>query len=1059
MARDPPHLFIPGRFLTTGYAACFLWPLLAGMVFLAFDRDHRDRAARIIDVLNVRPVSNLAIATGRLVALVAAGWLAAATFAAVLQIGGLAGDHLTRDGNWDGWLGPVEPWSLAGFLFADAPAALALWCALVMFLTAVVRNRAVVVVTALALLGLYAWLLLQVPLRLLPTVSMLSGLGGFASDMLPRFLTTASGVQHAMEFLAAGGLAALAAACMERVDGWRKRPVLVCGAGLVLAAGSGLAVLAKPAFDEGSQRAAWLDAHVLNREAPRADVTRVTAKVAIEPAKTLDIGVTLDMRLPDDDTGNDLVFCLNPGLRVVDLHVDGRRIPYRSESGLLFLAAAEFANRETTLRLTATGVPDARFAYLDSGVDPQAMGIADGYLRNLGAEPMIFSEDYAVLLPGLRWLPASGVNLTDHRPDFFEFDAEVTVPSDWHAVAPGRRTPLGATENSRRFRFRSASPVADVGVVAGRFERRVASRSGIEFELLVHPSHGRSADYFGTAREPALRSIEMQLEQAKRVGLPYPYERFSVVEVPGTLRGFGGGSHMDTVLALPGIALLREYGLPTVRKLMPALGAYPTMLFYTMNDFSGGDPHIALWRSMVRFRAAATGDGAAALDLLTERLTQGVLFGYQPSFFSAHRFDASGSEGPVVEAFDRLMGRGEAVDAELERSAAHVAASSAFVDSVLVDLPFSTDPRMAFEMLNFKGGLLAKTLRHGWSADATAALLRELLRRHGGGTYTLDELKAVAESAGAPLGSVVGDWWAQSALPAFTVSPLEAYRLKDGPGGPRYQLRVHVCNDEAVPGLVRMHCRGDARASFALGRPVPVAPGMCVELGEVIGFRPTAAGIDPYLSRNGSMIRLVVPNIDAEQMIGTEPLIGPQESAWRPPESEGVLVDDLDAGFSQDEGQGSVSDLRIWRRKPTWIRAETPRSWGKYVRSAVWSEPGQGSRSATFRAELPTPGRSRLEYHLPGPHIDILGGSVGMSVRHVTGRRELGLYEMMLVERTDEGEKRTPIEFDGSIAEEGWNRVGDFDLTSSNVSLVVTDRTDGEVVVADAIRWRTLEDR
>ena len=72
---------------------------------------------------------------------------------------------------------------------------------------------------------------------------------------------------------------------------------------------------------------------------------------------------------------------------------------------------------------------------------------------------------------------------------------------------------------------------------------------------------------------------------------------------------------------------------------------------------------------------------------------------------------------------------------------------------------------------------------------------------------------------------------------------------------------------------------------------------------------------------------------------------------------------------------------------------------------------------------------------------------------------------MTLVERLDAsanggddqaGYKHTPIEFDGSIAAEGWNHLGDFDLQSPHVALVVTDQTDGEVVVADAIRWRPL---
>jgi len=48
-------------------------------------------------------------------------------------------------------------------------------------------------------------------------------------------------------------------------------------------------------------------------------------------------------------------------------------------------------------------------------------------------------------------------------------------------------------------------------------------------------------------------------------------------------------------------------------------------------------------------------------------------------------------------------------------------------------------------------------------------------------------------------------------------------------------------------------------------------------------------------------------------------------------------------------------------------------------------------------------------------------------------------------------------QFDGSVAEPGWNDLGRFVLQEGETQVVVTDETSGNVVIADAIRWRPSE--
>jgi len=66
---------------------------------------------------------------------------------------------------------------------------------------------------------------------------------------------------------------------------------------------------------------------------------------------------------------------------------------------------------------------------------------------------------------------------------------------------------------------------------------------------------------------------------------------------------------------------------------------------------------------------------------------------------------------------------------------------------------------------------------------------------------------------------------------------------------------------------------------------------------------------------------------------------------------------------------------------------------------------------------------------------------------------ELGSYDMALVA---DG-KRIPIPFDGAAAEVGWNKVGEYEFSSTSVRLEISSRTDGEMVIADAIRWAPLD--
>ena len=91
----------------------------------------------------------------------------------------------------------------------------------------------------------------------------------------------------------------------------------------------------------------------------------------------------------------------------------------------------------------------------------------------------------------------------------------------------------------------------------------------------------------------------------------------------------------------------------------------------------------------------------------------------------------------------------------------------------------------------------------------------------------------------------------------------------------------------------------------------------------------------------------------------------------------------------------------------------------------------------------PSTGRWRLDYHLPvDPQSG--GGFAGQQ----------GPYDAKLVV----GEHEQPVEFDASIAEQGWNHLGDFQVDAPDVRVVVSNlASSGFVIYADAIRWTPMD--
>ena len=1053
------------RYLLPEIAPPVLWLCLVGVLFAAVEVRKRDVRAEARDA---KPISNVALLAARAAALATAAWLPLLVAAAVAWLLGPIG------GVFGWWAGDaLAPWSLAAFVFVDAPTVLVLWSAVTVLLAALLRHAWAAAAIGLALLGLLTWGLVRLPAYLWPALSPLSSHGASVSDIAPRLVDFGVLAQRGALWLLAAACVAFAAAHHPRED--RRRPPLRITGGAFFVVGMAiLGVLTMSAAAGLSQRDDWLAAHrAAAAQLAMPDVDHVSGTVAIDPhdSTPLALDIALRLRAPPEQPLAQLVLSFNPALAVSHLRVDNQPAPFTHERGLLTVQLAEpiAPGDAVTVAVSADGVPDANFAYLDSMLDWRRRPAGNG-LHLLGTEASLFERDYVALMPAVHWLPTAGASVGatpgEARPaDYFTVALEVSVPAGWLVAGPGRRHGQDGA-----FAFRPPAPVPAVALFAARFERRAIDVDGVELAWLLSPKHTRNADYFASAAANLKANVESTFSHVKALGLPYPYDGFTLVEVPSRLRGYGGGWRMDTALVQPGILALKEQGFPTAHfrpRPQPGVGDSAVARFHQLglffaNDRSGVNAHRALARNLLLFQtSAAAGRDAAALDFVCQELLARHLTNPAPfqAAFSARLFDVQRSFGAgLIETVRGFLGyppaRGilwlglPATDAEVwER-----ASSSSLVEA-------GGDVRTAgLEAFLLRGGAVAHTILDGLGVSKAVAALARLRADFQGRRFTAEDFAAALGDEAGPL---LGDWLHDAAMPGFLVSAARVRRLADDEQGqPRYESRVHVHNDENAPGLLRLAATEHGFWGGLRSDPVRVGPKAAVEIGWITPAKLDQLWLLPYLSLNRAPMRLVL----APDASGSDDVLnGSRNSAWRPP-TQGVVVDDLDPGFGVETGDADQNRRRpranparstVLGHRPSadgscWRRAVSS-AWGKYWRTIVRCPPGDGERRLVFMAELPRAGRWELALHNPdrvtpalGEHTGFTGGT---GAQFLFG--ELGAYDIRL---HADGEA-VAVAFDGASAAPGWRRLGEFDLRAGTVHVSMSNRTDGETVVADAIRW------
>ncbi|MYC24544.1 MAG: hypothetical protein F4X56_01330 [Gammaproteobacteria bacterium] len=1105
-SRIPMLSVISPRYIMSFLGSSFIALFCVGVLLLTFDQIKRDEVTRIQEVMSSKPFSDLELLTGRLLGVAVTITIPMLFFLVLIVIYGILADVFSiKFGE------PIELWSVVSFMLLDIVPNFVFFGSMVIFLSLLLKSRLLALLLTLGCLFSLFWLNSRLSLDVSRPLQTVSGDVIFPSELIPTLLTPIVVFNRIALLLMSAGFLFWSSSLLARVTPTRSRNSVMGG----VCFGLGLFVIGTmfgvQALNNNRVHQ-WLavhDAHFNPSAFP--DVHEIRGSVAIKPGRTLVLDLKLDVTVDVDQDVDFILFSLNPGYDISELAVAGEEVfDHKFNHGLLKIPKQYFNSDLNELEITAKGRPDSRFAYLDS-VDTlsKIVGPDVRQLRQLGTENAIFRSNFVVLPPGIKWYPTSGTATNEdawelRKRDFFTLKIDVSVPRRWLVAGPAKRETLDDDKRAK-YRFQQASPLPEFALVGSKFKSASIEVEGISFELLYAQVHQKQFDRFAQLGDSIRQVIKWRLDTISPQGFDYPYESFTLVEVPSTLRVFGGGSEMDTIMCPPGLVMLRESTMPTTTlktrfegsrqevmeeygmteeqyngTIVSSIGAYLTHPLFESNV------HLSLSRSLLRQQTGATGDGAfplnTLLDLMVSSLSNyfGDSFDFQlasnPTIFNF------GSIEPI-KIFQSFRGEDEGrVPSDVARKVHRMRNAPDVWDTVATLSLFTPvdgkNRDLKVRALKLRTQRFEKLLRDSLGSSNIPPFVLDLKNRFRGEAITFEEFNAVVAEHGVDLTELANDLMRTADLPGFLASNPSMLQL-ESVEQPKYETSFAIQNNEEVPGPVKLsvtYQNGDdylgRYGSQAHPSLLTISVGAKQSLQVVVeSLNPVQhILVEPYLSLNRMNLRLALPESDhfrEQELVGNDkPFLKSITEIDQLPgaSNTSITIDDLDPGFSIVELGRPSSSTNVFSRffRRLFGTKDVPMDQGlpkyslfDYFEQIGWHRWTDPSAFGRYRHTLAIArrgdGLAFAKFHTALPsagtwelEYHLPESMFFEEVRALgSGRSQtVGVYFGTVYLEILNGANSKSKSLDASNLTSGWHSIGTFDLPAEAVDVLVSNKSD-----------------
>ena len=774
-----------------------------------------------------------------------------------------------------------------------------------------------------------------------------------------------------------------------------------------------------------------------------------------------------------------IYFSLNPGLKVTGVTVDDTQVQFGQKVHIceIVLPQSIKTGRSGALKIQYTGVINEGAAYLDITEEKRQEPFYI-WLYQIPKKYAFVTPDYVLLTPEVLWYPKiglpSGVGFPDRldKP-FIDFTLKVSTKSDLTAISQGVVT----RQTDGRFEFLPDNPLTAVSLIVGPYLKETIMVDSIEFGLYTMTNHkyyiehlSAISDTLGDIIHDTFQDFEVRLD------LNYPYKRLNLIEVP-----------------------LQFYAYPRLWTAVQE-AVQPEQIWIQEDAASLFHADFGMGKSMMERRLDWSNQSMTDLETQTTLLTNffnytflgkkprrfffgGIPVSYQPDYnifpnFYSFNFFISDTKWQIfnsaLEAFLINRVRSSIQDTPpwlIEGLTAEEEANILLRDeSLSYLLQDSVHQDKLPGLLKQKGSFLIKLLQNESGTEIFNQQLKAAITNNRFSDINFAKfLSAFDANNLSSFNASLEKWFSGKGLPSFYTHDVQLLKVRDR-DRIRSQITFKVTNLEDKTGLIEVSFRYSRRgrgASFQSGAdedpPVlyRIAPKQSKRIGLLLDEEPRAITIN-YLLANNLPLIYSKRFEDAELNEKIEPFHG-EEIIPAPQiydQSQEIIVDNEDPGFvlynppyesvlkqmihGEDQGEEKIAYQRFewWSPAPQWTLIKNAVFYGTYIHSAYYIRSGDGQRHAIWKTELPEAGIYDI-YAYMFDRDNFWRG------RRRRGGELFGNFEYIV--KHDTGEERVRMSTDEQ--DEGWFYLGSWYFSGGQSEVMLTNKSDGRLVIADAVKW------
>lgn len=767
------------------------------------------------------------------------------------------------------------------------------------------------------------------------------------------------------------------------------------------------------------------------------------------------------------DSSSVFTFCLNPGLQIKEVKTGKSTLDFERDNQIILIDFGEkiAAGDTVSFSINYEGRIEDTFCYLDI----PAKVLQEKYQKMLFSIDKQYSfqtKDFLLFTPETYWYPRPGTGYSDQSPDwqqtyFSRFTMKVKTLSGLTPLSQGE----GRKDKDGTFTFSPDYPYQSVSLIIGNYKQKSMQADSTLYSVWYIDGH----DYFTAAFDSisdtipgAVRNVRESLERSYK--LSYPFNRFSVIEVPAQFTSYIHSWSQSQETIQPEMVLFPEKGctldhLDFVKRQRRQLKwakqsgreiNKKEAQIRTLNDF--------LWIFTQTEGNYDYSSGSRGTFNITTQANPYFLF---PQLYN-FRYNIFSPEWPianrVIELYIQKKSDNNGWEREINGISNNEKANLLMERKSFKELLTDVEHRdLLNNIISLKGYRLFAVPEINSGIKVFRDTLYTVLERNTFRNIQFEDLlDTLGRISRADIRAEVSEWNSPISLPYYTIAQPEVIKISTR-NRDVYQLKVMVANNSDYNGIIHLNIQSGAQQMSDMdpltSRKITLDAHQAKLLVSIWDDAPRGIDINTLISGN-------LPNTI------NMPIVNVREERGRDAEREGdfivsassfdvegeLIVDNEDSLFSLSEPDvvgllpkwldkvGDVSfkyaGVSPWRAPLQWTATTNASYYGKYIRSAYVIKSGNGSQTATWKVPVPSAGRYEVFYYVSKDN------------------------EMKYNNRV-EGEYHFKVYYDNEVEEayidlgkanEGWEQLGAYYFGADTARIVLTNECKLRSVTADAVK-------